>query len=146
MPFDDGVLAVLGLDERDVLVAVGEKAEVPPVGPQLGLRAEQAGAAHDQPPAAIGGLGDLRLAGVGVVNALPGVPGIASTAARTVLIIRTPIENCQPACSSRSNTLVIQNPESARSNLTPVAPARWTRAINSTVSAASLSACSPTPS
>jgi hypothetical protein len=35
---DDGVVAVLGLDARDVLVAVGEKAEVPPVGPQLGLR------------------------------------------------------------------------------------------------------------
>ena len=41
---DDGVLAVLGLDERDLLGAVGEKAEVPPVGPQLGLVAEQAGA------------------------------------------------------------------------------------------------------
>jgi hypothetical protein len=35
---DDVVVAVLGLDQRDVLVAVGEKAEVPPVGPQLGLR------------------------------------------------------------------------------------------------------------
>ena len=42
---DDGVLAVLGLDERDLLVAVGDQAEVPPVGPQLGLRAEQAGCA-----------------------------------------------------------------------------------------------------
>src|SRR3954465_3225952 len=56
---------------------------------------------------------------------------IASTAARTVLIIRTPIEYCQPARSRRSKTLAFQNPESARSSLTPVAPARWTRAISS---------------
>ena len=49
------------------------------------------------------------------------------------MIIRTPIEYCQPACSSRSNTFVFQNPESARSSLTPVAPARVTRAISSSV-------------
>ena len=67
---DDGVLAVFGLDHGDVLGAVGEKAEVPPVGPQLGLGAEQAGAADDQPPAAVDGLGDLGLAVVGVVDAL----------------------------------------------------------------------------
>ena len=42
---------------------------------------------------------------------------IASIAARTVLIIRTPIEYCQPACSRRSKTLVFQNPESARMQL-----------------------------
>ena len=65
--FDDGVVAVLGFDERDLFVAVGEEREVPPVGPQLGLGAEQAGAADDQPPAAVAGLGDLRLALVGVV-------------------------------------------------------------------------------
>ena len=56
---------------------------------------------------------------------------IASTAARTVLIIRTPIEYCQPAFSSSSKTLVFQNPLSARSSLTPLAPARSTRAISS---------------
>jgi hypothetical protein len=44
---NDGVVAVLGLDQRDVLVAVGDEAEVPPVGPQLGLRAEQARAPDD---------------------------------------------------------------------------------------------------
>ena len=72
--FDDGVVAVLGLDEREILGAVGEEAEVPPVGPQLGLGAEQAGAPDDQPPAAVGGLGDLRLAVLGVVaDRLPGV-------------------------------------------------------------------------
>jgi hypothetical protein len=31
------------------------------------------------------------------------------------------------------NSLVFQNPESARSSLTPVAPARLTRAISSSV-------------
>ena len=72
---DDGVVAVLGLDQGDVLGAVGEKAEVAPVGPQLGLGAEQAGAAHDQPAAAVDGLGDLRLTVVGVVDLRPGVFG-----------------------------------------------------------------------
>jgi hypothetical protein len=58
-------------------------------------------------------------------------PSIASTAARTLLIMRTPIESCQPAFSKSSNTSVFQNPESARSSLGPVAPARPTRAISS---------------
>src|SRR3982751_1072206 len=58
---------------------------------------------------------------------------IASTAPRTVLIIRTPIEYCHPARSRRSKTLVFQNPESARSSLTPLAPARSTPAISSSV-------------
>ena len=40
---DDGVLAVLSLDERDVLAAVGEEREVAPVRPQLGLRPDAAG-------------------------------------------------------------------------------------------------------
>ena len=66
---DDGVVAVLGLDDRDVVGAVGDEREVPPVGPQLGLGAEQAGAADDQPAPAVDGLGDLRLAAVGVVDA-----------------------------------------------------------------------------
>ena len=60
--FDDGVVAVLGLDDRDRGGAVGEKREVPPVGEQFGLGAEQAGAPDDQPPIAVDGLGDLRLA------------------------------------------------------------------------------------
>jgi hypothetical protein len=47
------------------------------------------------------------------------------------LIIRTPIEYCHPARSRRSNTLVFQNPESARSSRVPVAPARPARAISS---------------
>jgi hypothetical protein len=45
--------------------------------------------------------------------------------------LRTPIEYSQPLASSSPKTLVFQNPESARSSLTPVAPARSTRAISS---------------
>jgi hypothetical protein len=45
---DDRVLAVLGLDDGELVGAVGDKREVAPVGPQLGLRAEQAAAADDQ--------------------------------------------------------------------------------------------------
>jgi hypothetical protein len=33
---DDRVVAMPGLDDRDVLGAVGDKREVPPVRPQLG--------------------------------------------------------------------------------------------------------------
>jgi len=39
---DDSVIAVLGLDEVELVGAVGEDRKVPPVGPQLGLRTEQA--------------------------------------------------------------------------------------------------------
>jgi hypothetical protein len=56
---------------------------------------------------------------------------IASTAARICLMLRTPIEYCQPARSKRSKTVVFQNPESALSSFTPLAPARSTRAISS---------------
>jgi hypothetical protein len=49
------------------------------------------------------------------------------------LIIRTPIEYCQPAFSKRLNTFVFQNPESALSSTVPVAPALRTRAISSSV-------------
>src|SRR5205085_3963191 len=63
---DDGVLTVLGLDDGDLLGAVGEKREVAPVGPQLGLRSDKAGAPDDHPLASEPGLGDLRLAVLGV--------------------------------------------------------------------------------
>ena len=70
---DDGVLAVLGLDHLERLAAVGEEREVAPVGPELGLRTEQAGAADDQALAVGGGLGDLCLPVLGVVlERLPG--------------------------------------------------------------------------
>ena len=76
--FDDGVVAVLGLDDGDVVGAVGDEREVPPVGEQLGLGAEQAGAADDQPAAAVDGLGDLRLAAVGVGDRCQASSAIAS--------------------------------------------------------------------
>jgi hypothetical protein len=49
------------------------KGVVAPVGEQLGLGADQAGAAHDQPVAPVAGLGDLRHATVGVDDVDPGV-------------------------------------------------------------------------
>ena len=112
---------MLGFDNHDILGAVGEKREVTPVGPQLRLRADQPGASNDQPPAAVGGLGDLRLTLLGVHDRLPSalldlLHGLADAG-----IMRTPIEYCQPAFSSRLNTLVFQNPESALSNLESVA-------------------------
>lgn len=79
--FDDGVIAMLGLDQRELLGALGDEREVPPAS-----------------------------------------SSIASTAARTALIMRTPMEYCQPARSRRSKTFVFQNPESARSSLTPRPP------------------------
>ncbi len=70
---DDGVIAMLGLDDGESLAAVGDQAEVPPVGKQLGLGTDEAGAADDQPPVAVDGLGDLRFAADGVGNLLPGI-------------------------------------------------------------------------
>jgi hypothetical protein len=58
---NDGVVTMLGLDHRESVSAVGDQAEVPPVGPQFGLLAEQPGTAHDQAPSLVDGLGDLRL-------------------------------------------------------------------------------------
>ena len=70
---DDGVLPVLALDQRELIGAVGEQAEVPPVRPQRRLRSREPGAADDQAAARVGGLGDLRLPSVGVLDRLPGV-------------------------------------------------------------------------
>jgi hypothetical protein len=67
------VLAVLALDQLKRVAAVGDEREVAPVGPELGLGADQAGAAHDQPPPRGARLGDLRLAVFWVViERLPG--------------------------------------------------------------------------
>ena len=85
-----GVGSVVGVGGTGVEVfSVGDEAVVAPVGPQLGLGAEQAGAAHDESqlgPLAVvavqlvaaaagfdGGLSDLRLAAAGVFDACPGV-------------------------------------------------------------------------
>jgi hypothetical protein len=53
---------VLGLDERDVLVAVGDQRELPPIGPQLGVGSAQARATDDQPAAAVPTLMSLDIA------------------------------------------------------------------------------------
>ena len=65
---DGGVVAMIDIGDEQRHGAVGREAVVAPVGPQLGLLADQAGAAHDQPEVAEPGLGDLRLPGVGVVR------------------------------------------------------------------------------
>ena len=79
---DDGVLAVEPVDGDDVVVEVGEKRVVSPVGPQSLLgSAGEPGAAHDQSmralsatgPGRVGGLRDLGFAVVGVRDALPRV-------------------------------------------------------------------------
>jgi hypothetical protein len=69
----DGVAAVVGVQVDRAAGAVCDEGVVAPVRPEGGLRAGQAGAAHDQPVWAEGGLGDLRHAAVGVVDGLPGV-------------------------------------------------------------------------
>jgi len=118
---DDGVLAMLGIDDRDVLGAVGDQGEVPSVGKQFGLGAEQAGSADHQPALAIRGLGDLRLPAGGVVNVLPGALVDRVDRGADLLMLRTPIEYCQPVFSRYSNTLVFQNPESRAAALAAAA-------------------------
>ena len=70
-----GMLAVLGVDGVHVLLPVGEEGEVAPVGEELRLPllGVQVDAADDQPPAAVGGLGELADARLGVVG--DGLPG-----------------------------------------------------------------------
>ena len=65
---DGGVVAVVdvGGEHRDG--AVGREGVVAPVGPELGLVADESGAADDQPPVPKLGFRELRLAGVGVVG------------------------------------------------------------------------------
>jgi hypothetical protein len=49
------------------LGALGQEREVAPVGAQLGLLPDQAGAADDHPPPGVGRLGNLRLPFLGVI-------------------------------------------------------------------------------
>jgi hypothetical protein len=66
--FDDGVVAMLGLDQPQRLGAVSREREVLPVGEQVGLLADQTCATRDQPPTMELGLGDLRLPALGIVG------------------------------------------------------------------------------
>jgi hypothetical protein len=112
------VIAVLGLDDRDALGAVGDQREVPPVAEQFGLGAEQPGVADDQPALAIRGLGDLRVPANGVVDVLPG--SLVDRLDRGADLLDVPYaDRVLPARLSRrySNTLVFQNPESAAQQL-----------------------------
>ncbi len=72
---DRGVVAVIDIGDECRDGAVGREGVVAPVGEQLGLRADQAGAAHDQPEAPELRLGDLRLPGLRVVRH-PGPVGL----------------------------------------------------------------------
>ena len=63
----DSVLAVLGLHDLEGVDAVGDEREISPVWPQFCLRADEPGAAHDQPSSVTGCLGDLRFTVLGVV-------------------------------------------------------------------------------
>jgi hypothetical protein len=66
--FDDGVLAVFGLDDSERVGAVGRKCVVLPGRQELALAIESADAANDQAPPAQRRLGDLRDGGGRVVG------------------------------------------------------------------------------
>ncbi len=73
--FDDGVVTMEGVEVDGSTLEVGQEGEVAPVGPQRGLGADQAGAAHDEAPALVGALGHLGPPSFGVVDLHPGVLG-----------------------------------------------------------------------
>jgi len=70
---DAGVVAVELVKCDGGALQVGEKAEMPPVRPELLLRADEAGAAHDEALVLVGAFGDLGNAVFGVVDGDPGV-------------------------------------------------------------------------
>jgi hypothetical protein len=89
---DDCVAAVILVQLHGGADPVGDQGVVAPVGEQLGLGADQAGAAHDQPVAPVAGLGDLRQAAVGVDDVDPGVLFDVAIAARIGVVWRTVME------------------------------------------------------
>jgi hypothetical protein len=100
------------LDKRERLDTVGDQGVVAPVWEQLGLSANQAGAADDEPPGAERALGDLgdALWRV-VVQLLPARLRDRSIARRTLSCWVTPIEWRAPCCSSAVIVLLLQKPE-----------------------------------
>ena len=73
---DDGVLAMLGLDDLKRVGAIGQERRVLLTRQQRALGVESAHAPNDQPLACERGLGDLSFAGGRVVGqCLPGVRG-----------------------------------------------------------------------
>ena len=128
---DDGVIAVLGLDHGELVGAVGDQAEVPPVWEQLGLRANEAGAPDDQPPVAVDGLGDLRLPADGVVDVLPGAL-VDRLDCRFDLLDVAYADRVLPADLLQVlKDLGVPKPRVGSEQLLPVAPARSTRAASS---------------
>jgi hypothetical protein len=127
----DGMAAMVDVQADRAALAVGDKGVVAPVGPQAGLRAEQAGTAHDQPVASKGGLGDLGDAAVGVVDVGPGVLGDGGDGPADGGVWRTVTENRMRWRLQAASTLADQNPESARNTSWPLAPARRTRPASS---------------
>jgi len=69
---DGGVIAVLCFDERELVGAVGEDRRVAPVGPQLGLWAERAGAGRSS--AALGAAAPWHNPGRSAVLTLRDMP------------------------------------------------------------------------
>src|SRR4029434_4594204 len=67
----DGVAAVVGVQPDGGAGTVGDEGVIAPRGEQLLLVAEVADAAHDEPVAAIRGLGDLREPVAGVADVDP---------------------------------------------------------------------------
>ena len=129
---DLGVAAVIPLDLRQRLCAVGDEGVVAPVGEQLGLGADKSRAADDQPAprqAALGDLGDPLRRVVG--GGLPALLGMRWIARRTLSCWVTPIGSRTPCCSSAAIVLLLPKPESARTSSGPVAPRRRTRCTSS---------------
>ena len=137
---DDGVGAVELISGGGVVVGVGDERVVSPVGPHLLLGAlGESGAAHHEANGALGfaaagdvlGLGDLGAAALGVGDVGPGV-------------VADRLDRCAHSGSERdgdrpldvvgverSISLWDQNPESARTVVGPVAPARRRLATSS---------------
>jgi hypothetical protein len=88
----DGVAAVVGVQPDGGAGTVGDEGVVAPRGEQLLLVAEVADATHDEPVAAIGGLGDLREPVAGVADVDPVGFGDGGDGGADGLVCRTVIE------------------------------------------------------
>ena len=113
--------------------AVGRERVMAPVGEQLGLGADEPGAADDQPEVAELCFGDLRFPGVRVVGDRDPV-GLGDLGDQRpdrlgLLDADRELDPCRRARSRIS--LRFSNPESARMTIGPECPARRTRAISS---------------
>ena len=102
---------MIGIGDEHRQLTVGREGVVSPVGPELGLVADQAGAADDQPEALERGLGDLRLPGLGVVGDRDPVSlGDRVDQLGDRRLIFTPIENSTPRAWRTFISLWFSNP------------------------------------